>query len=1482
MSSIDRRVVEMEFDNKQFENGIQDTLASLETLKNGLKLEGATKGLQDIDAAGKDVNLDGMAAGVENISSKFSALGAIGFTVIQSLTRGALDFVQRLSGMVWDPLATGGKKRAMNIEQAKFQFRGLKMDVEDTMASALAAVTGTAFGLDEAAKAAGMFGASGMRAGEEMTSSLRAIAGVAAMTNSTYTDTADIFTKVSGNGRLMGSDLLRMSSRGLNAAATLSDAMGVSEATVREMVTEGEISFKMFSDAMDDAFGENATKANETYTGSLANMKAALSRIGASFFTPFLKDQRDLFNSITPAIDAIAKALGPVIDMMIDFSGASTKGLISIIDSFDFSRLILVIAPMVRTVKNLGAAFASIIKPIREAFSQIFPSSSIMEFRKMVQVVEDFTETIKMGGDSAEKLKRTFAGVFAVFSIGWSVVKAVTVFLFDLFGMVSEGSGGFLDATANIGDFLVALDLAVKNGEGLAKFFEGLKDVIRGPIKFIKDLASALLSIFDFEAPSADNLTASFEPLGRLGEILISVWDRVLASLNRIWDVFQPLAEKLQSFFEPITNAITKAFTSLNFDQILDTLNTGLLGGIFLMFQRMAANTSNSVGSIAFNLTEPFRKMTFVLRSMQNTLRAATLMQLAIAIGILSASVLMLSKVDAEGLTKALTAMSVMMGQLVLSLKGLTMLGGAKGIVSIGAGLVLFAIAIRILASAVKALAELSWEELAKGLTGVTVLIGALVLAVRGMSSQTAGMIKAGAGLLLLAFGIKVLVSAVTDLSGLGWEEMAKGLVGVGALLGALTLFTKFSKANKGAIGQGAALVLLAVGIKILASAVKDFADLSWEEVGKGLASVTAILFAFAIFSRAVGNPAKLMAAGVSLVLVSVAMKILASAMSDIADLSWEEIDKGLSSMAGALILIVAALNLMPPSTLASAAALVVVSVALGLIANVMQQMGGMSWEEIAKGLVTLAGSLVIIAVAMMAMTAALPGAAATLLVAAALATLVPVLIAFGSMSLGMIAKGLGVMAGVFIILGVAGLALAAVVPVLLALGIAVGILGIGLLAAGAGVFLFATGITALAAAGAAGVAAIIAIAVGLFKLLPEFARQIGNALVAFAEVIAAAGPAMLDAMSAVLGAIIGAIEENVPRIIDLFTVLLDKLLELLVEFVPKIAEAALDIMIAILEAMVEKVPIIVAEIANLIVAILKELTEAVPKMVKAAAALLVAFLTELADNVQDVIDAGAAVIIALIEGISDSMVDIVDAGFEAIVSFIEGITDSIDEHMPELLSAGKDMAFAIADGLTGGIAGKVGEVARAARDMANNAIDTVKGWFESSSPSKVFERIGASGGQGLAIGFTNSAPLVNKAAGGVGKDAISTMKKSISGLSDLLAMDTDLNPTITPVLDLSGFHKDAAQINSSLSGKQISVDVAYSEAKYASTRYQANEAARYATTTAGDISSPAELTFNQYNNSPKALSSAEIYRQTKNQLSVTKGALTPNVAQDA
>lgn len=323
---VDERVVEMRFENGQFEKGVAQSTESLNKLKKSLNLEGAAKGLENVNSAAKNTSgIESLAASLEKVEHRFSTMGIVGMRVIENLTDSAMRFAKKTVGFVTNGIINGGKRRAMNLENANFQLQGLLKNEEAVaavMQNVSDAVDGTAYSLDAAAKVASQLAASGMKAGDEMFSALRGVAGVAAMTNSSYEDVGRIFTQVAGQGRLMGDQLLQLSVRGMNAAATLAnyltkvgDGTKYTEAQIRDMVSKGQISFDTFAAAMDDAFGEHAKAANSTFEGALSNIKSALGRIGADFIKPLIAQNGpfvNLFNAIRKKVNQIHEITKPI------------------------------------------------------------------------------------------------------------------------------------------------------------------------------------------------------------------------------------------------------------------------------------------------------------------------------------------------------------------------------------------------------------------------------------------------------------------------------------------------------------------------------------------------------------------------------------------------------------------------------------------------------------------------------------------------------------------------------------------------------------------------------------------------------------------------------------------------------------------------------------------------------------------------------------------------------------------------------------------------------------------------------------------------------------------------------------------------------------------------------------------------------------------------------------------------------------------
>ena len=308
--SVENRVVEMRFDNKDFEIHAAESIKTLDDLDKALEFKNSSKGFSDIQNGMSKLDFSGLHDNISSIDNAFTTLaGSIERNFLDRISQGLIGFGENLWNNTIGQITSGGKKRALNIEQAKFKVKGLGKEWDDVSGDIDYAVSGTAYGLDAAASAASQFLASGVKEGEDMKAALRGISGVAAMTSSSYEEVARVFTAAAGKGRVQAIELNRLSLRGINAAAALAKYMGITESEVREMSRKGQIDFQTFANAMDASFGEHAKKANETFTGSLSNIRAALSRIGEIFYEPWLKNMIPVNNAIRISLNKIITVL---------------------------------------------------------------------------------------------------------------------------------------------------------------------------------------------------------------------------------------------------------------------------------------------------------------------------------------------------------------------------------------------------------------------------------------------------------------------------------------------------------------------------------------------------------------------------------------------------------------------------------------------------------------------------------------------------------------------------------------------------------------------------------------------------------------------------------------------------------------------------------------------------------------------------------------------------------------------------------------------------------------------------------------------------------------------------------------------------------------------------------------------------------------------------------------------------------------------
>ena len=564
---------------------------------------------------------------------------------------------------------------------------------------------------------------------------------------------------------------------------------------------------------------------------------------------------------------------------------------------------------------------------------------------------------------------------------------------------------------------------------------------------------------------------------------------------------------------------------------------------------------------------------------------------------------------------------------------------------------------------------------------------------------------------------------------------------------------------------------------------------MNWGEIAKGLTSIGALLLEVSAFTKLTGNAKHVISTGLALIEIAAAMKIFASAMKSFSSMSWEEIGRGLTAMGGALAEVTLAMNLMPKNMVGIGVGLIAVGAALEIVADSLRKMGGMSWEEIAKGLVTLGGALAELAIGLNLMNGTLAGSAAMLVAAGALAVLTPVLVVLGSMSWESIAKGLVTLAGAFTVIGVAGAVLTPLVPTILGLAgafalIGVGTLGIGagLLAIGAGLSAIAIGITALATSMGAGVAIIVAglttIITGIAALIPAIAEKLGEAVVAFCKVISDGAPAIGEAVKA----------------------LVLTLVDVLVECVPALANGALELIAGVLSALVTYTPQIVDSIAQFLVEVIEGIARNLPDLIQAAVHLLMAFFSGIVDALAG-IDTDA-----LLKGIAGVGL------LSAIMLALGAVAGLVPGAMAGVLGMGAVIAeLALVLAAIGGLAqipglswliSEGGKLLEGIGTAIGSFVGGIVGGFMSGVSSQ-FPQIGAD----LAAFMTNVQPFIDGASS-ISPDMLSGVKALTEVILLLTAADIldGLTSWLTGGSSLSDFAEQLVPFGEAMSNFSKSI----------------------------------------------------------------------------
>lgn len=1277
-TTVDERVVEMRFDNKQFEQNIQTSLSSLDKLKKSLNLEGAAKGLETVnDAANKcSGNMSPLSNAVETVRVRFSALEVMAITALQNITNSALAAGKNLvSAFTTDPIKTGFEEYETQINAvqtilANTSSKGTTLDqVNNALDELNHYADMTIYNFTEMTRNIGTFTAAGVDL-DTSVAAIKGIANLAAVSGSNSQQASTAMYQLSqalaagtvklqdwnsvvnaGMGGQVFQDALKETAKVHGIAI---DEMIKDEGSFRETLSKGWLTSDILTETLAKFTGDLNEDQLRTmgYTddqiksimemGKTANDAATKVKTFTQLFDTLkeaaqsgwtqsweiivgdFEEAKELLTEVSDTFSAVINASADARNKMLqDWKDLGGRTM------------------MIEAVKNVFEGLVSVAKPVREAFNEIFPPMTGKQLAEITERIRDLTAKFKMGEESSKNLKNTFKGVFAVLDIVGQAFKAVAGGVGELIGLFLPAGNGVLSLTGSFGEYLVKLDETVKKTDVFGKAVSTVVDIVKIAITFVKTAGEKVKEFgktagekFDFPGFELfhsflervhDRMAQIGDGAGKMKSGVIVAFEmmgealekcKFLKVMEALWTAVKVIAGGIADAVGTMMGTLAEKLGNTDFSGVLDILNSIAVGGIAV-----------SISKFLKSVTEPLEGLNGVLEGVtgildgvrgcfeayQTNLKAGTLLKIGAAIALLAGSIVAISLIDSDKLSASLGAITVLFANLLGAMAIFNKISSDTGKVSKACtAMIAMSVAVSILAGALKKVSDLDWGELARGLIGIAGLTTIVVASSKAMASGQKQVMKGATSLIIFGAAVKILASACKDLSKLQWDELGRGLTGVGVLFAEIAVFLRVAKFNGKMISTATGIVILAAAMKVLASACKDFGQMEWSEIGKGLAGIGGLLAELAVFTNLAGNAKHVMSTGVALIAIGAAMKIFASAVKDFGQLQWDEIGRGLTAMGGALAEVAIAVNLMPKNMIGIGTGLVIVGGALEIIANCMSKFGGMQWEEIGRGLTVMGGALAELAISLNFMKGTLGGSAALLVASGALAVLAPVLSILGALSWEAIAKGLISIAGAFTIIGVAGAVLTPLVPTILALSgafalIGVGVLtiGAGLLAAGTGLSALAIGFTALATAGAVGATAIVAaltvIVTGIAGLIPAVLTKVGEGIIAICKVIAAGAPAIGEAVKAV-----------VLMLIDVF-----------VSCVPQLADGALQLVVGVLAALVTYTPQIVDLAFKFLIGILEGIASNLPSLIKAGVDVLVAFFAGIVDALRG-IDTGA------------------------------------------------------------------------------------------------------------------------------------------------------------------------------------------------------------------------------------------------------------------
>ena len=1368
MSSIDERIVSMQFDNEQFEKNVGTTLKSLTNLEKGVD------GLNGI-------NTSGISDAIGSLQDRFSTLGVVGMTVIQNLTNRFVDAgIKMAKSLTVDQIFSGFDKYTANTKTVKalLNSTGETIDVVTDKINGLSWYSdATSYSYNAMVSALKSFTAQDIK----MDEAIPAIMGIgnslsyAGLAAEEASYAFDIYSRAMGQGYLSNIQLKSLNNMGavtaqwkqqmIDAAVAEKELIKVGDGLYKTQkgltvsiqdfdMTLGhqkgkwltrEVMMHVFRDVYGDytrrlqefmAQEENAGLTIDQAIKKFNELNNITEDFGLKAFKS-AQEARTFSEAVGAVRDAASSAWRGIFENVFGNAEEATLMWTSFSDwLYDVfmgpSEMMFNLTTewnrlggrdsMLQGFANLAEAFDRLTTPISRAFNAIFGVATGSKLGAVLKDITDrfveFTEKLKISDETTGKLIKVFSGLFSIAKI----VKDVLSQIGDAFGIILEHlkplGGKLLDSAADLGVWITKNRDFLSMKDGL---IAGLGEIIGRFIDFVAN-AKPIEWIFTTLKNAASALWGKLKELG-----------------TQLKDTFSPIIDKNVSF-ENILKLIATLggaeFIKLTFFDRLKNLGA-LPEAIF------GKNGALMTGMKAF--ADSMKEWALI------DVSASQMKNIALSLLIVAGALLLLSSIDVDKLMGSLGGMVIAVKMMEDILQKMAMLPGGFGanakIATSGVALVEIAASMVIMAEALKVLGTLDFDQLVKGIVGlgaVMLEMSTFIKSMKGIHVNTDGAFA----LIVIATAMLVMAKGVEKVGEIPIETLKQGLIGIAVILGEIAVFTRLLNGKTdGMLSSAASMVILGAAILVMAKGIEAMGNMPFETVMQGLVGIAAGLTVLGIALELI--PSNIGAAA-SVGILSVSMIALAEAFKILGSLSFMQIGVGLAAIIPTLGTAFALFKLLNPvETLAIAAALAIFAAAINLLIPPFLAFGAMGLENIGLGLLAIAGTL-----------------------------------------------------GTF---GLLAIALEGVAVPMLAVAGAMALFGVGVGA-------FAAGMATLAASGVAATAAFIGSMELWLTAIPQMTTLLVKAFTALLEslleAVIVAIPVLLKTLDTVVTSVLEFLLERLPAFIEMGANVVVAFLDGLASKLPEMVESAINFIATFILSManslethkdqlIEGIDKLIINIFDLvlgaIVGLLKMIGEHVPAIFKKGVELIGGFLGGIVEKGAEINQKMNEIIDRAGEAIAEKWEEVKQWGADIWNKIKEGFTNAIDNITSGVKSIGKNLLNGLGLGLDdptaqNSLLAKAGGVAR-------SILTKFKDVLGIASPSKQTEALAGWLMEGFVVGIDKTSFRAEDEAAECAEKILEAFGDPLAEMVAKLEEEVEMNPEITPVINLEEFDKGLSEM---------------------------------------------------------------------------------------